>query len=62
MGCGARNISRLRRRSSCDLLRRRSEQAMENYVGNLETLKGVIDLACRIVKDAEQRDSRNHPR
>jgi hypothetical protein len=42
-------------------LRRRSEQAMENYVGNLETLKGVIDLACRIVKDAEQRDSRNHP-
>ena len=43
-------------------LRRRSEQAMENYVGNLETLKGVIDLACRIVQDAEQRNSRNRPR
>jgi len=43
-------------------LRRRSEKAMENYVGNLETLKGVIDLACRIVKDAEQRDSRNQRR
>jgi hypothetical protein len=43
-------------------LRRRSEQAMENYVGNLETLKGVIDLACRIVQDAEQRNSRNQPR
>ena len=43
-------------------LRRRSEKAMENYVGNLETLKGVIDLACRIVQDAEQRNSRNQPR
>jgi hypothetical protein len=38
-------------------LRRRSEQAMENYVGNLDTLKGAIDLACRIVEDAEQRNS-----
>ena len=37
-------------------LRRRSEQAMENYVGKLDTLKGAIDLACRIVEDAEQRN------
>ena len=36
-------------------LRRRSQQAVENYVGNLETLKGAIELACRIVEDAEQR-------
>ena len=39
-------------------LRRRSEQAMANYVGNLDTLKGAIDLTCRIVEDAEQRHSR----
>jgi hypothetical protein len=35
-------------------LRRRSEQAMENYVGNLDTLKGAINVACRILEDAEQ--------
>ena len=35
-------------------LRRRSEQAVKNYVGNLDTVKGAIDLACRIVADAEQ--------
>jgi hypothetical protein len=39
-------------------LRRRSEQALKNYVGNLDTLKGAIDLACRIVADAEQGNSR----
>jgi hypothetical protein len=39
-------------------LRRRAEQAMENYLGNLDTLKGAIDLACRIVEDAEPRKSR----
>ena len=38
-------------------LRRRSEQAMENYVGNLDTLKGAINLACRIVEDAERRNN-----
>ncbi len=38
-------------------LRRRSEQAMESCVGNLDTLKGAINLACRIVEDAEQRKS-----
>jgi hypothetical protein len=38
-------------------LRRRSEEAMKNYVGNLDTFKGAINLACRIVEDAEQRNS-----
>jgi hypothetical protein len=38
-------------------LHRRSEQAMKNYVGNLDTLKGAINLACRIVEDAERRKS-----
>jgi Nucleotidyltransferase of unknown function (DUF6036) len=38
-------------------LRRRSEQAMGSYVGNLDTLKAAINLACRIVEDAEQRKS-----
>jgi hypothetical protein len=38
-------------------LRRRSEQAMGSYVGNLDTLKDSINLACRIVEDAEQRKS-----
>src|ERR1700733_12983460 len=37
-------------------LRRRSEQAMENYVGNLDALKGAVDLACRIVEDVERRN------
>jgi hypothetical protein len=39
-------------------LRRRSGEAMENYVGNLDALKGAIDLACRIVEDAEPRKYR----
>ena len=39
-------------------LRRRSQQAVENYVGNLDTLKDSIELAVRIVEDAEQRHSR----
>jgi len=34
-------------------LRRRSLEALENYVGNHETLKGTIDLACRILQDVE---------
>jgi hypothetical protein len=36
-------------------LRRRSEQAIKAYVGSIETLKGSIDIACRIVHDVEQR-------
>ena len=39
-------------------LRRRSEQAVKNYVGNLDTIHGAITLACRIVADAEQGNSR----
>ena len=39
-------------------VRRRSQQALKNYVGNLDSLKGAIELACRIVEDAEQRNSR----
>jgi hypothetical protein len=39
-------------------LRRRALQAVENYVGNLDTLKGSIELATRIVEDAEQRHTR----
>jgi len=33
-------------------LRRRGLEALENYVGNLDTIKGSIDIACRIVEDA----------
>jgi len=40
------------------LLRRRSEEAMRNYAGKLDTLRGAISLACRIVEDTEQRNSR----
>jgi hypothetical protein len=39
-------------------LRRRSEQAIESYVGNLASVKGAINIACRVVEDAERRDSR----
>jgi hypothetical protein len=39
-------------------LRRRSEEAMGYYAGNLDTLKGSLNVACRILKDAEQRSSR----
>jgi hypothetical protein len=39
-------------------LRHRSNQAVEKYVGNLDSLKGSITLACRIVEDVEQRSSR----
>lgn len=38
-------------------LRRRAAEAMRNYVGNLDSLKGAIHLACRIAKDAEQRNT-----
>jgi hypothetical protein len=41
-------------------LHQRAEQAMANYVGNLDTLKSAIDLACRIVEDAERRRPRNN--
>jgi Nucleotidyltransferase of unknown function (DUF6036) len=36
-------------------LRRRAEEAIGSYVGNLESLRTSIDLACRIVEDVEKR-------
>jgi hypothetical protein len=38
-------------------LRRRSLEAMKNYVGNLDALKSTVELACRIVAEVEQRNS-----
>jgi hypothetical protein len=36
-------------------LRRRAEEALAGYVGNPDTLRKSIDLACRIVGDVEKR-------
>ena len=36
-------------------LRRRAEEAAGGYVGDLERLRNSIDIACRIVEDAERR-------
>jgi hypothetical protein len=38
-------------------LRRRSLEAMKNFVGSLDTLKSTIEFAYRIVEDAEHRSS-----
>jgi hypothetical protein len=38
-------------------LHRRAQEALTNYVGNLESLHGSISLACRIVEDAARRHS-----
>ena len=35
-------------------MRRRAEEAMGGYVGELTRLRGSIDLACRIVADIEK--------
>lgn len=35
-------------------LRKRAEEAAQAYVGNLDTLRTSIDLACRIVEDVEK--------
>jgi len=35
-------------------LRRRAEEALGGYVGDLERLRSSIELACRIVEDAEK--------
>jgi hypothetical protein len=35
-------------------LRKRAEEAAQAYVGNIETLRASIDLACRIVEDVEK--------
>jgi hypothetical protein len=37
-----------------DALRRRSEEALKNYVGDLDNLKGAIEMACRIVEDSDK--------
>jgi hypothetical protein len=39
-----------------EALRRRSEEALKNFIGNVDSLKGAIDVACRIVRDCERRD------
>ena len=36
-------------------LRRRSDEAAAAYVGDLERLRNSIDIACRVVEDAERR-------
>jgi hypothetical protein len=38
-------------------LRRRSLEVMKSSIGDLHTLKSTIKFACRIVEDAEQRNS-----
>jgi hypothetical protein len=35
-------------------LRKRAEEAAQAYVGNVDTLRVAIELACRIVEDAER--------
>jgi hypothetical protein len=43
-------------------LRRRAEEAAGAYVGNLDRLRSSIDLACRIVQDAEIQIASLRPR
>lgn len=38
-------------------LRKRAEEAAQAYVGNVDTLRTSIDLACRIVEDVERQKS-----
>lgn len=40
---------------SSSTLRQRATEALSRYVGNLERLRGSIDLACRLVGDVEAR-------
>ena len=42
-------------------LRQRAEEAAAGYVGDLERLRNSIDIACRLVEDAERR-ARSRPR
>jgi hypothetical protein len=42
-------------------LRQRTEEAAGGYVGDLERLRNSIDIACRLVEDAERR-ARSRPR
>lgn len=41
-----------------ETLRKRAEEAMAGYVGNLDTLRTSIDLACKMVKDVQRRHAR----
>jgi hypothetical protein len=41
-----------------ETLRKRAEEAMAGYVGNLDALRTSIDLACRMVKDVQRRHAR----
>lgn len=36
-------------------LRRRAESALPNYVGNLDRIRGSIDVACRLVTTADKK-------
>jgi hypothetical protein len=38
-----------------EALRGRAEEALNNYVGSLDTLRGGIEFACAIVRDIERR-------
>lgn len=38
-------------------LRKRANEAVQGYVGNVDTLRASIDLACRIVEDVEKQKS-----
>lgn len=38
-------------------LRKRAEEAAGGYVGNLDNLRSLIDLACRIVSDIERAET-----
>jgi hypothetical protein len=40
---------------SSSALRERATEALTGYVGNLERIRGSIDLACRLVSDVEAR-------
>jgi hypothetical protein len=39
-------------------LRKRAEEALKGYVGNLDAVRTSIDLACKLVKDVQSRRTR----
>jgi len=40
-----------------DELRQRAQEALAGYVGSVDRVSGAIELACRIISDAERRNS-----
>jgi hypothetical protein len=40
-----------------DELRTRAQEALAGYVGSVDRVSGAIELACRIISDAERRNS-----